>query len=104
MSAAAGDVLLSVKGLSMRFGGLLAIDDFSFDARRGDITAIIGPNGAGKTTAFNCITGFYRPSAGQIEMYGPARRISRLERLADHAIAEFGPHGPCAADTAAGID
>ena len=88
MSANAGEVLLSVKGLSMRFGGLLAIDDFSFDARRGDITAVIGPNGAGKTTAFNCITGFYRPSAGQIEVHGPAGRVRRLERLADHAIAE----------------
>ena len=48
----------------MRFGGLIAIDDLSFSAARGDITAIIGPNGAGKTTVFNCITGFYKPTGG----------------------------------------
>ena len=50
----------------MRFGGLVAIDDLSFTAARGDITAIIGPNGAGKTTVFNCITGFYKPSCGRM--------------------------------------
>ena len=50
----------------MRFGGLVAIDDLSFSAGRGDITAIIGPNGAGKTTVFNCITGFYKPTSGRM--------------------------------------
>jgi len=58
--------LLAVEHLTMRFGGLVAIDDLSFSAARGEITAIIGPNGAGKTTAFNCITGFYKPSSGRI--------------------------------------
>ena len=58
--------LLTVEHLSMRFGGLVAIDDLSFSAARGDITAIIGPNGAGKTTVFNCITGFYKPTSGRI--------------------------------------
>jgi ABC-type Fe3+/spermidine/putrescine transport system ATPase subunit len=58
--------LLEVEHLMMRFGGLVAINDLSFSARRGDITAIIGPNGAGKTTVFNCITGFYKPSSGRI--------------------------------------
>ena len=52
----------------MRFGGLVAVDDLSFNARRGDITALIGPNGAGKTTVFNCITGFYKPTAGLIRL------------------------------------
>ncbi len=52
------DTILTVEHLSMRFGGLVAINDLSFDVKRGDITAIIGPNGAGKTTVFNCITGF----------------------------------------------
>ena len=55
--------LLSVEHLTMRFGGLVAIDDLTFDAVDGDITAIIGPNGAGKTTVFNCLTGFYPPAS-----------------------------------------
>lgn len=58
--------LLEVEHLMMQFGGLVAINDLSFGARRGDITAIIGPNGAGKTTVFNCITGFYKPTSGRI--------------------------------------
>jgi branched-chain amino acid transport system ATP-binding protein len=64
--AARGDTLLSVEHLTMRFGGLVAVDDLSFAARHGDITALIGPNGAGKTTVFNCITGFYKPHVGRI--------------------------------------
>ena len=64
MSAA--DPVLAVEHLTMRFGGLIAVDDVSFAAPRGQITAIIGPNGAGKTTVFNCITGFYKPSSGRI--------------------------------------
>ncbi|MBX3526458.1 MAG: ATP-binding cassette domain-containing protein, partial [Rhodoblastus sp.] len=59
---AAAQTLLRVEHISMRFGGLTAVDDLSFDARRGNITALIGPNGAGKTTVFNCITGFYKPT------------------------------------------
>jgi len=58
--------ILRVEHLSMRFGGLVAINDLSFTAERGNITAIIGPNGAGKTTVFNCITGFYKPTEGRI--------------------------------------
>ena len=53
--------LLRVEHLTMRFGGLVAIDDVSFEAKPEQITAIIGPNGAGKTTVFNCLTGFYKP-------------------------------------------
>ncbi len=60
--------ILRVEHLSMRFGGLVAINDLSFSARRGDITALIGPNGAGKTTVFNCITGFYKPTEGRIAL------------------------------------
>jgi branched-chain amino acid transport system ATP-binding protein len=62
------DPLLVIEHLTMRFGGLLAVDDLSFEVRRGDITALIGPNGAGKTTVFNCITGFYRPTAGRLAL------------------------------------
>jgi branched-chain amino acid transport system ATP-binding protein len=58
--------LLTVEHLTMRFGGLIAVDDLSFSAARGEITAIIGPNGAGKTTVFNCITGFYKASGGRL--------------------------------------
>jgi branched-chain amino acid transport system ATP-binding protein len=60
--------LLRVEHLSMRFGGLVAIDDLSFAAECGHITALIGPNGAGKTTVFNCVTGFYKPSEGRIAL------------------------------------
>ena len=61
------DVLLSVKGLKMYFGGLKAVDDLTFDVKKGEIFGLIGPNGAGKTTVFNCITRFYNATAG--EMY-----------------------------------
>jgi branched-chain amino acid transport system ATP-binding protein len=60
--------LLRVDHLTMRFGGLTAVNDLSFAAGRGNITALIGPNGAGKTTVFNCITGFYKPTEGRIAL------------------------------------
>jgi branched-chain amino acid transport system ATP-binding protein len=104
--------LLRVEHLTMRFGGLVAIDDVSFDAADREITAIIGPNGAGKTTVFNCITGFYKPTAGRIALaHGAAvpaaeidalttsdKRFGRgqksgiflLERMPDHEIAAKG--------------
>jgi branched-chain amino acid transport system ATP-binding protein len=78
--------LLAVEHLTMRFGGLVAVDDLSFTAYRGEITAIIGPNGAGKTTVFNCLTGFYRPSAGHLSMH-LGGEILRLERIAGFRIA-----------------
>ena len=79
--AARGDTLLSVEHLTMRFGGLIAVDDLSFTAYRHEITAIIGPNGAGKTTVFNCLTGFYRPSAGRLAMHvnGEILLLERIE-------------------------
>ena len=58
--------LLSVENLTMKFGGLIAIDNLSFSADESQITSIIGPNGAGKTTVFNCLTGFYKPTAGEM--------------------------------------
>jgi branched-chain amino acid transport system ATP-binding protein len=63
--------LLTVEHLTMRFGGLVAIDDVSFAAGDGEITAIIGPNGAGKTTVFNCLTGFYKPTVGRLTLSRP---------------------------------
>jgi branched-chain amino acid transport system ATP-binding protein len=80
------DPLLRVEHLTMRFGGLTAVDDVSFDTGRHDITALIGPNGAGKTTVFNCITGFYKPTEGTIELRQPGGEMFRLERLDDHDI------------------
>ena len=70
----------------MKFGGLVAIGDLSFQARRGEITALIGPNGAGKTTVFNCITGFYKPSEGMIRMQRQDGQEFLLERMPDFQI------------------
>ncbi len=80
------DPVLKVEHLTMRFGGLVAIDDVSFDVGRHDITALIGPNGAGKTTVFNCITGFYKPTEGTMALRQPDGPEFRLERLDDHEI------------------
>lgn len=78
------NALLEVRDLSMRFGGLLAVDGVSLDVPERQVVSMIGPNGAGKTTVFNCLTGFYRPSGGSIRLYGtpihglPGHRIARL--------------------------
>jgi branched-chain amino acid transport system ATP-binding protein len=82
--AGKGDILLSVEHLTMRFGGLVAVDDLSFEAQDGEITALIGPNGAGKTTVFNCITGFYKPSEGRLGLrHGDPSIWSELDTLTD---------------------
>ena len=76
------DIVLLVERLTMRFGGLVAVSDLSFRAKRGDITALIGPNGAGKTTVFNCVTGFYKPTEGRIALHHGAPRLwNALEAL-----------------------
>ena len=80
-------VLLAVNHLTMRFGGLTAIDDVSFSARNKEITAIIGPNGAGKTTVFNCLTGFYKPTVGELLLHEDSL-THRLERLEDFVVAQ----------------
>jgi len=81
--------ILCVEHLTMRFGGLVAIDKLSFAAQRGHITALIGPNGAGKTTVFNCITGFYHPTAGMMRLEHPGGEAFLLERLLDFRIAKL---------------
>jgi branched-chain amino acid transport system ATP-binding protein len=76
--------VLRVEHLTMRFGGLVAVDDLSFETKRGTIAALIGPNGAGKTTVFNCITGFYRPTEGRLALQrGDPALWNALESLTD---------------------
>ena len=82
----AEDPVLTVEHLTMRFDGLVAVDDLSFTVGRQDITALIGPNGAGKTTVFNCITGFYKPTEGRITLMQSDGDYFHLERLDDHEI------------------
>ena len=83
-SPAVATPMLQVEHLSMRFGGLVAVNDLSFTAQHRDITALIGPNGAGKTTVFNCITGFYKPSEGRIALqYGDAGVWEELGALTE---------------------
>ena len=84
------DPLLEVEHLAMRFGGLSAVDNLTFKVGRGDITALIGPNGAGKTTVFNCITGFYRPTAGGIRLNSPGVHSAlNLAQMPDYKIASI---------------
>ncbi|EDP64534.1 amino acid ABC transporter, ATP-binding protein [alpha proteobacterium BAL199] len=78
--------LLSVEHLTMRFGGLTAVDDVSFTAWDGEITGIIGPNGAGKTTMFNCLTGFYQPTVGRLRLEQADGKRFLLERLEAYRI------------------
>jgi branched-chain amino acid transport system ATP-binding protein len=82
--------LLDVEHLTMRFGGLVAVDDLSFQAAPGGITAIIGPNGAGKTTVFNCLTGFYKPTTGRLALRGHGGETYLLERMEGFRIARAG--------------
>ena len=86
LTPAMSDPILKVEHLSMKFGGLVAIGDLSFEAKRGEITALIGPNGAGKTTVFNCITGFYKPTEGMITLTSSDGKQFLLERMPDHEI------------------
>src|SRR4051812_49716316 len=78
VNAAEGEKLLETKDLTVKFGGLTALDSVTFDIRRGEILGLIGPNGAGKTTCFNAITGVYRPTAGSVIFDGEDRKSTRL--------------------------
>ena len=86
---AASRPILDIQHLMMRFGGIVAVKDLSFQALRGDITALIGPNGAGKTTVFNCITGFYKPTTGMICLHHDDGTQFLLERLDDYRITKI---------------
>ncbi|HEY4020105.1 MAG TPA: ABC transporter ATP-binding protein [Pseudonocardiaceae bacterium] len=80
-----GDTLLSVQDVTMRFGGLVALDSVTFDIKRGEILGLIGPNGAGKTTCFNAMTGVYRPTSGRVLLEG--QPLGRRKR---HQITRMG--------------
>ncbi|MFW0791575.1 ATP-binding cassette domain-containing protein [Gordonia sp. CPCC 205333] len=80
-----GEVLLEVDGITVEFGGLAALDDVTFDIKRGEILGLIGPNGAGKTTCFNAITGVYRPSRGTVVFDGKV-----LGKVKQHKITRLG--------------
>ena len=79
--------LLSVENLTMKFGGLIAIDDLSFSAMKDQITSIIGPNGAGKTTVFNCLTGFYKASSGSMFLNKDNKTLD-LKKFSDFKVAQ----------------
>ena len=83
-----GDIILTVGGLTMRFGGVVAVNGLAFTAERRKITALIGPNGAGKTTVFNCITGFYKPTSGTMRLAHEDGGVIQLERLNDFRISK----------------
>jgi branched-chain amino acid transport system ATP-binding protein len=83
-----GDNILSVDHLTMRFGGIVAVNDLSFTAGRRKVTALIGPNGAGKTTVFNCVTGFYKPTGGTMRLTHEGGNEIALERLNDFRISK----------------
>jgi branched-chain amino acid transport system ATP-binding protein len=85
VSATSGQPLLQVSDLTLRFGGVTAVDGLTFAVDQGTIMSVIGPNGAGKTSAFNCITGFYRPSSGRVVLDG-----EDITRLRPSAVAAKG--------------
>ena len=82
------DRILNVDRLTMRFGGIMAVQNLSFAAERSKVTALIGPNGAGKTTVFNCVTGFYKPTNGAIQLRHADGQEIALERLNDFRISK----------------
>ena len=81
------DTLLDVQNLTMKFGGLIAIDDLTFSAKKDHITSIIGPNGAGKTTVFNCLTGFYKATAGSMYLNKDDNKMD-LKKFSDFKVAQ----------------
>ncbi len=84
------DKVLEIKNLTLNFGGLCALDNVSLEIQKGEIAALIGPNGAGKTTLFNCLTGVYKPAAGDIIIYPPQGKARRLNNLKINQITASG--------------
>ena len=90
MAASKGKKLLEVSNLSMEFGGLRAIDNVSLDIFEGEIVALIGPNGAGKTTFFNCVTGIYEPTHGDVTIHPPGGKSRRVNGMKPNSITTLG--------------
>ena len=82
--------LLEVRGLTMDFGGLRAMDNVSLDIYAGEIVALIGPNGAGKTTFFNCVTGIYKPTAGDVTLHPHGGKSRRVNGMKPNSITTLG--------------
>jgi branched-chain amino acid transport system ATP-binding protein len=82
--------LLNIQGLTMDFGGIRALDHLDLSVRQGQIVALIGPNGAGKTTFFNCLTGIYRPTAGDLLLTPPDKKTRRLNGLKPNQVTQQG--------------
>ncbi|MCG8427260.1 MAG: ABC transporter ATP-binding protein [Chromatiales bacterium] len=82
--------ILNVTDLSMHFGGIRAVDQVDLDINEGEIVALIGPNGAGKTTFFNCLTGIYNPTQGDIKLYQEGKKEARLNGLKPNQVTEKG--------------
>ena len=82
-----GGVMMEMKNITLRFGGVVAIKDISFDIREGEIRAIIGPNGAGKSSMLNVISGFYHPQEGEVWFHGKKRPTMRPYQVARQGIA-----------------
>ena len=84
------NILLEVKGLTMDFGGLRAVDTVSLDVYTGEIVALIGPNGAGKTTFFNCVTGIYKPTKGDILVHPPEKKSQKINGFKSNRVTTIG--------------
>jgi len=84
------NILLEVKDLTMDFGGLRAVDTVSLNVREGEIVALIGPNGAGKTTFFNCVTGIYKPTKGDIMVHPPSKKTQRINGFKPNSVTAIG--------------
>lgn len=82
--------LFEVKGLTMDFGGLRAVDTVSLDVFEGEIVALIGPNGAGKTTFFNCVTGIYKPTRGEVLVHPPGKKTQKVNGFKPNRVTALG--------------
>jgi branched-chain amino acid transport system ATP-binding protein len=92
MTPGGGDPVLRVEEVVVRFGGVIALGGVSFEVRRGEIRGLIGPNGSGKTTLFNCISGIYRPTSGEIRFDGRPLSAEKRHRMAGLGIGRTFQH------------